>query len=234
MANNQGWVKIHRQILEWEWYDEPNTFRLFFHLLIKANHKQKNYRGEIIKVGQIMTGLQLLSLETKLSIQKIRTSLNKLELTNEITIKSSTQGTIIQIVNYEKYQVVTNETTKEQQTDNKQVTTNKNVNNENNDNILDFEKFTTWFNYRRTQYLEIPSNIKRLTYSEKTTLGLLKLDYNKEDFELAMYNLCNDDWAIKNSQILCSYFLQTKIFNKFLSIEKKPMVTKKQRKVRGY
>ena len=47
--------------------------------------------------------------------------------------------------------------------------------------ILDFEKFTSWFNTRRTQYLEIPSNIKRLTYSEKTTLGLLKADYSKED-----------------------------------------------------
>jgi len=100
-------------------------------------------------------------------------------------------------------------------------------------NILDFEKFTTWFNLRRTQYLEIPSNIKRLTYSEKTTLALLKKDYTKEDFEKAMYNLCNDDWANKNNQVLCSYFLQTKIFNKFLSIDKKPMLTKKQRTLRG-
>jgi len=101
------------------------------------------------------------------------------------------------------------------------------------DNILDFEKFTSWFNTRRTQYLEIPSNIKRLTHSEKTTLSLLKKDYTKEDFEKAMYNLCNDDWANKNSQVLCSYFLQTKIFNKFLSIDKKPMLTKKQRTLRG-
>jgi hypothetical protein len=100
--------------------------------------------------------------------------------------------------------------------------------------ILDFEKFTSWFNTRRTQYLEIPSNIKRLTYSEKTTLGLLKADYSKEDFELAMYNLCNDQWTCENKQVLCSYFLQTKIFNKFLSAEKKPMLTKKQRINRGW
>lgn len=104
---------------------------------------------------------------------------------------------------------------------------------EEKDNILDFEKFTSWFNVRRTQYLEIPSNIKRLTHSEKITLGLLKKDYSKDDFELAMYNLCNDDWSNKNNQVLCSYFLQTKIFNKFLSMEKKPMLTKRQRTIRG-
>ena len=99
--------------------------------------------------------------------------------------------------------------------------------------LIDFEKFTDWFNLRRTTYLEIPSNIKRLTHSEKATLGILKKDYTKEDFEKAMYNLCNDDWANKNNQVLCSYFLQIKIFNKFLSIDKKPMLTKKQRTLRG-
>ena len=86
---SKGWVKIHRQIINWEWYDEPNTFRLFFHLLLKANHKPRKYRGAIIDVGQVMTGLDLLSKETGLSVQKIRTSLERLKSTNEITIKSS-------------------------------------------------------------------------------------------------------------------------------------------------
>jgi len=135
-----GWIKIHRQIIDWEWYDEPNTFRMFLHLLLKANHKPNKYRGVLIEAGQIMTGLDLLSRETSLSIQKVRTSLNRLKSTNEITIKSSSKGTIIQIVNYEKYQVVTDKqqtnnkpSTNEQQTNNKPSTTNKNVNNIKND-----------------------------------------------------------------------------------------------------
>ena len=49
-----------------------------------------------------------------------------------------------------------------------------------------------------------------------------------------MYNFCNDQWTCENKQVLCSYFLQTKIFNKFLSAEKKPMLTKKQRINRGW
>ena len=137
---DQGWIKIHRQILNWEWYDEPNTFRVFFHLLLKANHKPNNYRGVLIEAGQIMTGFDKLASETSLSVQKVRTSLNRLKTTNEITINSTTKGTIIQIVNYKKYQVVTDKqqtdnkpVTNEQQTDNKPSTTNKNEKNKENE-----------------------------------------------------------------------------------------------------
>ena len=125
----QGWIKIHRQLLEWEWYDDLNVKVLFFHLLLKANHKPRKYKGKIIEVGQLITGLEVLSTETSLSVQKIRTALTKLKSTNEITIKSSSKGTVIQVVNYKKYQVVTNELTNEQQTNNKPSTTNKNIKN---------------------------------------------------------------------------------------------------------
>jgi len=124
---SNGWIKIHRQILEWEWYDEPNTLRLFLHLLLKANHKPRNYRGVNIKEGQIMTGYDKLAKELNLSTQKIRTSISKLKSTSEITSVSTSQGTIIQIVKYKDYQVVTSKLTDEQQTDNKRITTNKNV-----------------------------------------------------------------------------------------------------------
>jgi hypothetical protein len=129
-----GWIKLHRQITDWEWYDDHNTFRLFMHLLLKANHKERNYRGVKIEVGCVMTGRELLSKETGLSVQQIRTCLERLKSTNEITIKSDKQGTIIQVVKYKDYQVTTNESTTHQPTSNQQVTTNKNVKKEKNDN----------------------------------------------------------------------------------------------------
>ena len=155
-----GWVKIHRQILEWEWYDDINTCRLFLHLLIKANHKERNYKGKIVNVGELLTGLDRLSAETKLSVQQIRTSLNKLKSTNDLTINSTSQGTIIKVVNYEKYQVVTSEPTDEQQTDNKQITTNKNVKNIKN-NIPTIEEFVE---YGLNQLPEVSVEALRLKY----------------------------------------------------------------------
>lgn len=134
MANQQGWIKLHRQILEWEWYSDNNCFRLFLHLLLKANHKEKRFKGIELKIGSIVTSRDLLARETGLSSQQIRTALSKLISTNEITSVTSSQGTIIQIVSYEKYQVATNEITNEQPTSNQQSTTNKN--DKNNKEIL--------------------------------------------------------------------------------------------------
>lgn len=137
-----GWVKLHRQILEWEWYSDNNCFRVFLHLLLKANHKEKRFKGIELKVGSIVTSRDLLARETGLSSQQVRTALNKLISTNEITSVTSSQGTILQIVSYEKYQIATNEITNEQPTSNQQVTTNKNVKKEKNEiYIPEFSEF---------------------------------------------------------------------------------------------
>jgi len=124
---SNGWIKIHRKLLDWEWYDEPNVMRLFLHLLLKANHKDKSYRGTVIKKGTLLTGRDLLAKETGLSIQQIRTAINKLKSTNEITIKTNKQGSVIQIVKYAEYQILTNKVTNKQPDSNQQLTTNKNV-----------------------------------------------------------------------------------------------------------
>ena len=130
---SQGWIKLHRSILDWEWYDDVNVMRLFLHCLFKANHKDKRYRGTVVKRGTFLTGLELLSKQTGLSVSQLRTAQSKLKLTNELTIKTSSKGTVIEVVNYDKYQTVTNGVTDERQTSDKPVTTNKNDKNEKND-----------------------------------------------------------------------------------------------------
>jgi len=142
----QGWIKLHRGLLDWEWYDDTNTKILFLHLLLKVNHKEKNYKGVTIEVGCMLTGRELLSKETGLSVQQIRRAICNLETTNEITTKKSRKGTVIQIVKYKDYQVATSKTTTEQPENNQKATTNKNVKNEKNEKKKeDFELF--WSKY---------------------------------------------------------------------------------------
>jgi hypothetical protein len=131
----QGWVKLHRDLLDWEWYTHLPTKTLFIHLLLKANHKDNNYRGKLVKRGGLLTGRELLSKETGLSVQQIRTALKNLISTNEITNESTKQGSYIQIVRYDEYQDTTNESTNDQPTTNQQLTTNKNDKKEKNDKI---------------------------------------------------------------------------------------------------
>lgn len=145
----EGWIKLHRGLLEWEWYDEPNVFRLFLHCILKANHSDKSWRGSVIKRGEFVTSLQNLSNETKLSVQQVRTCLKK--LTNELTIKSTSQHTVIQVVKYNEYQDDNKQSNKrvtnEQQTNNKQITTTKNDKN-NNNSILSFDDFWNLYDFK--------------------------------------------------------------------------------------
>ena len=145
---NQGWIKLHRSLLDWEWYDDVNATRLFLHCLFKANHADKNYRGTVVKRGTFLTGRDLLAAETGLSVRQIRTSLSKLKSTNELTIKTSRQGTVVEVVNYDKFQDATNKSTAKQPTSNQQVTSNKNDKNEKN------EKNKTY--YSESEGLVIP------------------------------------------------------------------------------
>ena len=131
---NNGFITLQRQIIDWEWYDDANTFRLFIHILLKANHTDKNYRGTLIKRGTFLTGRDVLAKETGLSIQQIRTGLKKLKSTNEITIKTNSKGSVVQVVKYNDYQSVTSKVTNKQPASNQQVTTTNNDNNVNNEN----------------------------------------------------------------------------------------------------
>jgi hypothetical protein len=132
----QGWIKLHRQIIDWEWYTEPNTFRVFFHLLLNANHEPCKWKGVEIKKGERVTSLDHLAKELSLSVSQIRLALKHLKTTGEITSKSTNTYTIITIKNYGRYQEDGKQdnkpTTSRQQTDNKRITTNKNEENDKN------------------------------------------------------------------------------------------------------
>ncbi|ABB23686.1 hypothetical protein [Pelodictyon luteolum] len=99
-----GWVKLHRQMAQWEWYTDANTFRVFMHLLILVNHSDTTWRGIPVLRGQVLTGLNRLSQDLKLSVQQIRTAIARLVSTGEITNSSTCRYRVITICNYESYQ----------------------------------------------------------------------------------------------------------------------------------
>lgn len=133
---NKGFVVLHRKITEWEWYSDANTFRVFLHLLLTANHKPSRFRGFEIRRGEIVIGRKSLAKQLKLSEQEIRTAIEHLKSTNEITTKSTNRFTIATLTKYEFYQdkktKSTNNQPANQPTINQQSTTSKQCNNINN------------------------------------------------------------------------------------------------------
>lgn len=133
-----GFIKLHRSITQWEWYKDQNVKDVFLHLLLMANHEDTKWQGIVIKRGQRITSLNHIATEVgSLSVQQVRTALNKLKSTHEITSETTNEYTIITITSYDTYQANNTQNNKritnEQQTNNKRITTNKNEKNEKNE-----------------------------------------------------------------------------------------------------
>ncbi len=135
----RGWIKLHRKFLEWEWWDDENTTRVFLYLLLSANHKTKRYRGITLDPGQLVTGRKKIAEKTRLSERNVRTVIDHLKSTNEIAIKTTSRYSIITITNWNEYQQTDQQSdqqpTSNRPTSDQQVTTiknDKNVKNEKN------------------------------------------------------------------------------------------------------
>ena len=122
-----GFIKIDRGILDWEWYSDINTTRLFIHLILKANWKDGRFQGQEIKRGSFVTSYPKLAEETELTVNQVRTSLSKLKSTGEITVKSQSKFSVITVKNYCLYQDISQanhrQITDKPQTNHSQITT---------------------------------------------------------------------------------------------------------------
>jgi hypothetical protein len=127
----EGWIKLHRKILQWEWFQDDKTFRVFLYLLLSANHKDKKWKGVDVKRGQLITGRVSIAKSVGISERSVRTCLNRLKTTNELTIKTTNRFSIITITKYEEYQISNNQN--DQQND--QPTANKRPTNDHNQEL---------------------------------------------------------------------------------------------------
>lgn len=153
---NNGWIKLHRKFLNWEWYGCPKVTSLFIHCLLKANHKKKKWRGNTIPRGTFITSYSSLSNETGLSTREIRTAFEKLESTGEIDKRSTSANSWVTVVNYDDYQKCDKQATSKRQASDKGATTTKNEKNEKN------EKKST--NGRASEDSNIPTKEECISY----------------------------------------------------------------------
>ena len=113
----EGWIKIHRKMLDWGWFKDSNTFHVFLYLLLKANFKPCEFLGKQINRGECATSVANIANATGLSYQNVRSALKHLESTNEVTSRGYSKFSVFTITNFERYQDANEET-------NEQVTSN--------------------------------------------------------------------------------------------------------------
>lgn len=99
-----GGITLSRKIIDWEWYTDANTMRVFLHLLLSANWRSSRFCGREIKRGQCVTGRFKIAKDLKISEQSVRTALEHLKSTGEITIEATNRFSVITVVKYGVYQ----------------------------------------------------------------------------------------------------------------------------------
>lgn len=132
-----GWIKLHRKVLENPICRKPKYLSIWIHLLLMANHKEAKmmWNGEILSIheGQFITGRKELSLKTGIPETTIEDILNFLERQQQIRQQKTTKFRLITVINWEKYQISDTKSDNKPTTKRQQADTNKNNNNNKNE-----------------------------------------------------------------------------------------------------
>lgn len=121
----EGWIKIHRQILDNPIICKDSDYlSVWIYLLLNATHKEipALFKGKkiFLQPGQLITGRKSMSDKLKISESKIYRVINEYKSEHQIEQQTSNKNSLITILNWNKYQQ--SEQQNEQQMNNKRTT----------------------------------------------------------------------------------------------------------------
>jgi len=179
MDHGQGWIKIYRKILDSDVWPDVTTFRLFFYLLLKATHEDGMEIGGIkLKRGQWLRSYRNLAKDLaykegrglkEYSINTIHKAIGKLQKAGMVTVQETELGTLFTIVNYAKYQGLSDDENKtvngsenEERTqnaetgnNNKNAIKNKNAKNNNKNYTPKIKDLLAYFSKKIPNFIEL-------------------------------------------------------------------------------
>lgn len=210
----EGYIKLYRKFTTWEWYDDINTSRLFLHLLLTANWKDVVWHGITIKRGSKLTSRSKLAKETGLTEDQVKTCLNKLISTNEITKESTNKYTVINVVKYGDYQVSSNgDTQQNTKQDNQQMPNNHTNECQSNANQIPTNKeIKELKEIKEDNNTSLKEINKQINNQEKPSLfEMFEDEFKRPLTQVEMQRLF--DWQKEHGEQLVMYALREAILN---------------------
>lgn len=108
MNKSNGWIKVHRSIMDGWVYDNPWALKGFLHLCLTVNIKDSttNFDGKVydLQAGQRITSIQTLSEETGFSWRTTNKLMQQYEDDGMIRMDRLGKAFILTVVNFKKYQ----------------------------------------------------------------------------------------------------------------------------------
>lgn len=102
--DNGSYIKLHRKMLDWEWYDHDNVKLLFLHLLLIASWKESKWHGITLHPGELIRTNENLGHELGKTNKQIRAALEALKRTGEVATRFEAGTRIITVKNWGQYQ----------------------------------------------------------------------------------------------------------------------------------
>jgi len=162
---DDGWIKLHRKLLENPIFLNPYLLQIFVYCLLKANHKNRdliwNGRMETIQTGSFITGRLQMAKDLKQRDSALYKRLQLLTKLGYIELKSNNKFTLLTIVKYKTYQVSSSK--EEQQSNNKVTTKEQQSNTNNNDKNVKNDK-----KYSNPTLIEVKDYFKLKGYTPDT------------------------------------------------------------------
>lgn len=195
----EGWIKLHRKLLENAIFYKPDYFQIWIYILLRVNHEENefiwNNEKKLLKKGTGIFSQKDMAKEFKYDISKVNRILKYLKNENQIDYIGYNKWTEIKVLNWEEYQdafengnqkqIKNKPKTNPEETKNKptpkQKQTNKNDKNEENEN-----------NDKNEEEIVFPfgsENFKKIWEAWK--------GYKKEEFRFSFKSKISEQAALK-------------------------------------
>lgn len=127
---SEGWIKVHRSMLNKGWFMKPDYLSVWMYLLMSATHSEYEYLWNgttiILKPGQFITTRKKIAVNCNVITSKVHRILKFFENEHQIEQQTTNTSRLISIINWEKYQV--GEHHNEQRVNNERTTSEQRVN----------------------------------------------------------------------------------------------------------
>ena len=110
MAENKGWIKLHRSIMDNWVFDDPYVLKMFLLLCLTVNitEEKATIDGHLVTVkpGQRITSTRRLATDAGYTWRTAKKALDTLEADNMIEMQPVGHGLLVTVANFKKYQTM--------------------------------------------------------------------------------------------------------------------------------
>src|SRR5690606_24965461 len=104
-----GYIRLHRRMLEWEWFTDSAVMHVFVYLLLSARWKDGKWKGIDVPAGSTITSYGTIAASCGLTEKQARRAMDALKSADVIRVTRAGKGQLVTLAKWEEYQEINND-----------------------------------------------------------------------------------------------------------------------------